>query len=80
MVGGAGIIQMAYSRMDIISAAKNCLRVGKTCPKSCPLLQSENCQDIIFREAIRMYDELKGRTPDDENEQACAEEETQART
>ena len=67
---------MGYSRADIISAAKNCMRDRKHCPRTCPLLQSENCQKLILREAIRMYDELMRRTPD-EDEQVFEEETAQ---
>ena len=61
-----------------MTAAKVCLRESVQCPKTCPLLQEINCQKIIFREAIRMYEELRGN--DDEEEQVCEEEETQEGT
>ena len=71
---------MRHCRMDIVNAARNCLHENKRCPRRCPLLQEENCQKIIFREMIRMYDELEGRETDDEDESVCEEEETQAET
>ena len=67
---------MLYSRADIITAARNCLRDRKHCPVTCPLLQSENCQKIILREAIKMYDEIMGRFSD-EDEQVFEEENAQ---
>ena len=67
-------------RQFIISGAKNCLKERKTCPRSCPLMRYSGCQKIILREAIKMYDELCGREPDDSFEQACLEDETQEGT
>lgn len=71
---------MRHNRLDIISAAKNCLRDTVKCPRKCPLIKEENCQKFIFREAIRMYDEMKGRVFDGEDESVCQEEETQEET
>lgn len=61
-----------------MNAAKSCLRESVNCPTMCPLLREINCQKIIFREAIRMYEELRGNC--DEEEQVCEEEETQEGT
>lgn len=71
---------MGITRLNIISGAKNCLNSRKTCPQSCPLFRFKNCQQIILREAVRMYDELLGREPDEAYEQVCTEEETQEGT
>lgn len=69
---------MRHSRFHIVIAAKACLRDRKTCPKTCPLLQEEQCQKFICRELIKMYEEMEGRIFDDEIEPVCTEEETQA--
>lgn len=67
---------MTTTRQNIVSAAKTCLNVRVNCPKSCPLFRMKNCQKIIIREIIRMYNEMNG-VDADEVESILEEEETQ---
>lgn len=71
---------MRHCRLDVVTAARNCLHERKNCPKSCPLLQEENCQNFIFREIIKMYEEMEGSDPGGKDESLCTEEEAQEET